>query len=307
MLLDRDTFKEQVFTRDKFKCVMCKDPAVDAHHLLDRSLWPDGGYYVDNGVALCSACHLKAEHSEILPHELRELAKIKTIILPSTFNEDILYDKWGMAKYYKYPRTYHLPFSPGADISDKVLDSADHFKGKEIVITEKMDGENTTLYDKYIHARSIDSKHHESRSWVKGFHAKISYLIPPGWRVCGENLFAEHSIRYTNLLSYFYGFSVWDHHNFCLDFEYTLEWFDTLGIISVPIIYHGVYNEKLIEEIIRTWDFTKKEGFVIRLAEGFHYNDFSKSMAKFVRANHVQTDEFWMDNWKPNKLREKNT
>ena len=42
----------------------------------------------------------------------------------------------------KYPRTFHLPWSPGATSDDKMLKSIEHFIGKEVVITEKMDGEN---------------------------------------------------------------------------------------------------------------------------------------------------------------------
>ena len=53
----------------------------------------------------------------------------------------------------KYPRTYHLPWSPGTTADDKKLsgDWFDMYKGKEIVITEKLDGENTAInhFDKF--------------------------------------------------------------------------------------------------------------------------------------------------------------
>ena len=45
----------------------------------------------------------------------------------------------------KYPRTAHLPFSEGCTADDKKLTSVAHFIGKEIVMTEKMDGENSTI------------------------------------------------------------------------------------------------------------------------------------------------------------------
>ena len=60
-------------------------------------------------------------------------------------------------KYYKYPRTPHLPWSPGKTNDDKVLKDTSHFLGKEIVMSLKMDGEATTLYNNHMHARSIDS------------------------------------------------------------------------------------------------------------------------------------------------------
>lgn len=70
---------------------------MDAHHLMDRALWPDGGYYIDNLVSLCSDCHWLAETTEISPDELRKAAGIKRVILPPQlpchFKEK--YDKWG--------------------------------------------------------------------------------------------------------------------------------------------------------------------------------------------------------------------
>ena len=35
--------------------------------------------------------------------------------------------------------------------------------GKQVIVTEKMDGENTSMYRHRIHARSIDSLPHPSR------------------------------------------------------------------------------------------------------------------------------------------------
>lgn len=35
------------------------------------------------------------------------------------------------------------------------------------------------------------------------------------------------------------------------------------------------------------------EGVVVRLADGFSDEDFSRSVAKWVRADHVQTDDHW--------------
>ena len=60
-LLTRDQFREQVFARDGHKCVVCKSPAKDAHHIIERRLFEDHGYYENNGVSLCSQCHLDAE------------------------------------------------------------------------------------------------------------------------------------------------------------------------------------------------------------------------------------------------------
>ena len=94
-LLTRPKFKELVFKRDNYKCIVCKDIAVDAHHLLDRKLFRDGGYYLQNGVSLCSDCHLKAEKGVYTPNELRRLARIEYVILPDGYCKKKEYNKWG--------------------------------------------------------------------------------------------------------------------------------------------------------------------------------------------------------------------
>jgi hypothetical protein len=195
----------------------------------------------------------------------------------------------------KYPRTPHLPWSAGATSDDKTLSSTDHFEGKQVVISEKCDGENFSLYRDYMHARSTTYSPHPSRDWIKKFHAQIRHEIPEGWRICGENLFAKHSIHYRNLHSYFYAFSIWTDQNVALDWDETIEYCELLGIRTVPLIYRGIFREDKTRRILsKTVPFEAIEGYVIRLASSFTFEDFSTSVAKYVRANHVQTDEHWM-------------
>jgi hypothetical protein len=198
-----------------------------------------------------------------------------------------------MESYIKYPRTPHLPWSLGASFDDKVLPSVSHFEGRQVIVTEKMDGENTTLYRDHIHARSLDSKGGEDRAWVKQFWASVRGEIPEGWRICGENLWACHSIPYSDLQSYFYGFSIWGSHNIALPWSDTLEYFSMLGIKPVPVLWGGKWNELAIRSLCDTLNPDQTEGYVVRLADSFHYDDFGRSVAKFVRANHVQTDKHW--------------
>ena len=68
-LLSREEFKKQVFARTNGKCCVpgCNCDAVDAHHIMDRKLYRDGGYYIVNGAALCSKHHLEAEKGIITP------------------------------------------------------------------------------------------------------------------------------------------------------------------------------------------------------------------------------------------------
>jgi hypothetical protein len=193
----------------------------------------------------------------------------------------------------KYPRTFHLPWSEGFTSDDKVLDSVDQFLDKRVIITEKMDGENTTMYSDHIHARSVDSRGGFDRDWVKAFWAERKHLIPPGWRICGENLWAKHSIGYDNLKSYFYGFSIWDQNNYCLDWDLTQYYFSELNIVNPNVFYDGVWDTKTIQNLHKQLDFDKVEGYVVRLHNTFNYDDFNKSVAKYVRKNHVNSESHW--------------
>jgi len=118
--------------------------------------------------------------------------------------------------HHKYPRTRHLPWSPGATSDDLTLEGIDAFVGRRVIVTEKMDGENTTLYRDHSHARSLDSRHHPSRNWVKAMHGRIAHEIPEGWRLCGEHLYARHSTAHAQLPPHFTLFSVCDADTRCL-------------------------------------------------------------------------------------------
>ena len=193
---------------------------------------------------------------------------------------------------FKYPRTRHLPWSPGASHDDLIAEAVDAFVDRRVIVTEKMDGENTTLYRDHLHARSLDGRHHPSRDWIKGLHGRIAHEIPEGWRVCGENLYARHSIGYEALPSYFMLFSVWDAENRCLDWDSTVEWADLLGLATVPVLYDGEFDLAWLRAL--DLDLDRCEGYVVRLASSFAYAEFGESVAKWVRANHVQTDQHWM-------------
>ena len=307
-LLTRDEFRESVFKRDSNTCVMCNNPAVDAHHIIDRKQFTDNGYYLNNGVSLCSKHHIDAENGIISCDELRTKAGIKTVILPEGFDETLNYNKWGEpiaeGNRYKYGRTLHVPWSEGVSNDDKIIRDFSNFEGKEIVASIKMDGENSTLMSKWCYARSLDSNNHPSRNWLKGLWGSIMYNIPENWRICGENLYATHSIHYTDLPSYFMVFNIWDSNNICLSWDDTLVWCELLDLVPVKVIYRGIFDLEVIKNLHKYLDLTKDEGFVVRLANPFKYSDFSKSVCKWVRKGHVQTDAHWStQKIEPNKLK----
>ena len=59
----------------------------------------------------------------------------------------------------KYPRTYHLATSPGLQNDDRRLSSTlAPFLGQRVVVTEKIDGEGTTMMErKPIRGRPTDA------------------------------------------------------------------------------------------------------------------------------------------------------
>lgn len=75
-----------------------------------------------------------------------------------------------------------------------------------------------------------------------------------------------------------------------------------LNLIPVKVLYKGLFDLNVIKHI--NIDTTKQEGYVIRLVEQFQYDEFNKSVVKWVRKNHVTTDKHWMNNKIiPNKLK----
>ncbi len=307
-----------------------QDGRGHAHHILERRLFQAsnelGGYFLSNGASVCDPCHMKCETTEISVDEARRACGLSKWTIPSHLYDDQDYDKWGnpilangtrlkgelffdesvqivlkrggvldlFKPYVKYPRTHHVPWSPGVNDDDRILDALTAFDGQRVIVTEKMDGENSSLYRDYFHARSVDGRNHESRSWVKQFWSTIMGDIPEDWRVCGENLFAKHSIGYDSLPSFFMGFSIWNERNVCLSWDDTLEWFDLLGVIHVPVLYDGIYDEALIKGLWGEKDWGTSEGYVVRLASEISYGDFRKKVGKFVRRGHVQTTKHWM-------------
>lgn len=340
-LLTRDEFRSAVFARDGHRCVICGAEAalgvrLDAHHILERRLWADGGYYLTNGATLCDrgnsngfpmGCHSDAEVTTLSVEDIRLAAGIERAIIPEDMYSDVVYDKWGntilangsrtkgplwhdesvqkimslhpdwdgmFVEYVKYPRTYHLPWSEGVTDDDRVIKDLSSFVGQRVIVTRKMDGENFTGYRAYTHARSVDGRHHYTRDWAKNHWMARSYELPEGWRVCAENLYAVHSIKYNDLPSYLLGFSIWDEQNTCLSWDETVEWFTLLDMPVVPVLYDGVFDEAAIRALWKKDDAATHEGYVVRRADAFAFGDFRKNVAKFVRANHVATTKHWM-------------
>ena len=322
VLLERDQFRELVFDRDKYACVICGADGQDAHHIMERRLFPNGGYYLENGATLCGPCHLRAEQTTLTVSQILEAIGASHPVLPPHLYGDQAYDKWGnpilpngtrlrgelyddpsvrkvlapvlheFVSRVKYPRTYHLPFSPAVTDDDRIMGSYIGFEGYEVVVTEKMDGENTSWYRDGMHARSLDYEPHPSRDYVKSMWASKVHDIPDNYRICGENLYAKHSIYYPNLNSYFQVFGVWDGLT-CLSWQETLEWTALLGLTLVPVLYMGEWDEEYVMNLALRLPKDKSEGLVVRTTAAIHMRDWPIKVGKFVREGHVQTHGHW--------------
>ena len=177
-----------------------------------------------------------------------------------------------------------------------------HFEEKEVVMMNKLDGENTTAYaDGHIHARSLDSDNHPSRNWVKKFLSSRLHELPKHWRLSGENMYAKHSIHYKGLEGYFYMFAMWNETNRCLSWKETTDWAQLLDIPICPVWYLGPWDEKVARAYGQQVDKgmfdehgNEVEGFVTRATNAFEYHQFRKNVSKFVRKNHIQTSQHWI-------------
>jgi len=206
----------------------------------------------------------------------------------------------------KYPRTWHFPFSPEIHSDDKTHKDPELFIGREVVITEKMDGGNVLLHEGKVYARSTGQvTTHSSFSFIKTRHAHKT--LNDELFFYGENLQALHSIPYT-VPDYFMLFAVRDKENWWA-WDGVTAAASVLEFLTVPVLFCGSFKslgeiQDWMERAIQlpgTYS-RQREGFVLRVVNAFPVDQFTTYVAKFVREGHIQSEEHWSDNWRPNKL-----
>ncbi len=80
----------------------------------------------------------------------------------------------------KYPRSFHLPWSPGGTSDDKRMADVSPLVGVELVITEKCDGSNLTYTRESVFSRShAGPPAHPSFDLAKATHARIRHQLSP--------------------------------------------------------------------------------------------------------------------------------
>lgn len=201
----------------------------------------------------------------------------------------------------KYPRTPHLPFSPGGTSDDRRIHSVAPFLGIPVVITEKMDGSNVCLERNACFARShASAPNHPSFDAFKAYHASVKNLLGGNTQVFGEWLYARHSIDYSRLPNYFMVFGVRDTKTgLWASWEEVVMWADSLGTVTVPVLEATEFRtEKDLVETVQAHALHpsphgQREGIVLRKSAEFSDAEFGTSVVKWVRSNHVQTEDHW--------------
>ena len=244
----------------------------------------------------------------------------------------------------KYCRSLHAQISLGTTSDDRFMPNGyvKSFAHKEnLVLTEKLDGQNNCFNKKGVFARSHTAP--TEHPWDKPMRERWQLIKNDldELEIFGENMYGIHSIAYKKLESFFYVFAVREGENW-LSWEEVKFYANLLDFPTVPEIkiskslketyQDGQPESKLLQQWLKknlgmTWEESVEtggllggfdpqtgkscsEGFVIRNKEGYNTNNGDlpveknefDNLFKLVRASHVQTDVHWTKTWKPAKL-----
>lgn len=219
----------------------------------------------------------------------------------------------------KYGRTFHYPFSPGTTSDDRINHGywSNVQQIDEIVHTEKLDGENTCLNQYGVFARShVAPTRHPWAAYLRERWESIRRDLGE-LEFFGENLYAIHSIEYLSLEQHFFVFAVregeqwlsWEEVKFyaaMLDFPVVPE----LGIAAIKdatsfetqTIQIAKAESHFQSVDVHTNAACSREGIVSRNTAAYPVKEFAQNVFKYVRKDHVKTDEHWTRNWKRAKL-----
>lgn len=249
-----------------------------------------------------------------------------------------------MIRSRKYARSLHAKISLGTTSDDRFMPDGylSFFANlKQLVLTEKLDGQNNCFNKQGVFARSHTAP--SQHPWDKPLRDRWELIKNDlhDLEIFGENMYGIHSIAYSELESYFYVFAIrekdtwlsWEAVKFyaaLLDFPTVPEY--EIKIELKDCFQKNIPENKALEHWLTTnlgmsWlasvetpgllggfdPLTKQacsEGFVIRNTESYKTNEGEISVAenefnnlfKLVRAAHAQTDVHWSKTWKPAAL-----
>lgn len=244
----------------------------------------------------------------------------------------------------KYCRSLHAHISLGTTSDDRFMPNGyvKSFADKEeLILTEKLDGQNNCFSKRGVFARSHTAP--TQHPWDKPIRERWELIKNDlnDLEIFGENMYGIHSIAYKNLESYFYVFAIREGNRW-LSWEEVKFYSNMLDFPVVPEIsikhklQEFIKNNKdenialekwLTANLGMSWENSVNtsgllggydpisgkecsEGFVIR-NKGDYYtnngdlpvekNEFD-NLFKLVRSSHVKTDVHWTKTWKPAKL-----
>ncbi len=239
----------------------------------------------------------------------------------------------------KYPRTLHAQISLGTTSDDRIMPNGyvEIFSKMDLIVTEKLDGQNLCFNKNGVYARShaAPTNHPWDKTMIELWNIIKHDLGKEEFELFGESMYAIHSIEYNKLESHFYLFGVRESGKW-------LSWEEVkfyAALFDFPTVPELLFKNPLCNisgndenEILKKWltinlgmsweDYTNTEGklggfdpitlnlccegLVIRDSQSFFTNaghlqvaqNECDSLLKIVRAKHVKTDTHWTKNWK---------
>lgn len=251
-----------------------------------------------------------------------------------------------MIESRKYCRSLHAQISLGTTSDDRFMPNGyieSFSKMNELILTEKLDGQNNCFnkYGVFARSHTAPSNHPWDKPLIDRWELIKNDLKE--LEIFGENMYGIHSIAYSKLESYFYVFAVregdtwlsWEEVKFyasLLDFptvpEYSLQ-SELKDFVKTNTSENQVLENWLQSNLSMSWiesvetagllggydPITNKEcseGFVIRNSNAFKTNEGPievspnefNNLFKLVRAAHVKTDTHWTKTWRPSPLQD---
>ena len=241
-LLSRDEFKQAVFARDRQRCIFCNFPAVDAHHIIERRLWSDGGYYLANSASVCSEHHRQCETTEISTTQIYQACGISERLLPTHLYADQVYDKWGNSVLKNGKRLrgelfyqenvqkvlaqaqqlgHFLPWVQyPQSLTLHLTDACPLFKATLITVQPVWQQEVISVYANYCHAHRVEQEL-DAQVYLGSAATLIQQALPDAWRICGV---MQHNR--------FHLLTIWNELNICLSWADTQIW---AGLFDLPL------------------------------------------------------------------------
>ena len=160
-------------------------------------------------------------------------------------------------------------------------------------MTEKLDGENTTIYADATRMRAACRPATTRRARECGRSPAALPLAACGWRLRGKQ-YGRHSIAYDALPSYFQLFAVYDSGNISLSGMRRRGGRSGWKSISCRCCTGASSTRLRVLSLLAAAFGPEREGVVVRWASAFAREEHVGADGKLVRKDHVKTDQHWM-------------